>query len=82
MENTTAVVFGDFIQFHKEEIIEDGANDYIVAHELFHHWFGDLVTCESWANLTLTKALPTMPNTCGRNTSTTVNGQIYPGLMN
>ncbi|HQW25662.1 MAG TPA: M1 family metallopeptidase, partial [Saprospiraceae bacterium] len=53
MENTTAVVFGDFIQFHKDEIIEDGANDYIVAHELFHHWFGDLVTCESWANLTL-----------------------------
>jgi len=53
MENTTAVVFGDFIQFHKDEIIQDGANDYIIAHELFHHWFGDLVTCESWANLTL-----------------------------
>jgi len=53
MENTTAVVFGDFIQFHKEDMIEDGVNDYIVAHELFHHWFGDLVTCESWANLTL-----------------------------
>jgi aminopeptidase N len=53
MENTTAVVFGDFIQFHKEDVIEQGVNDYIVAHELFHHWFGDLVTCESWANLTL-----------------------------
>ncbi len=35
------------------KLFEDGANDYIVAHELFHHWFGDLVTCESWANLTL-----------------------------
>lgn len=53
MENATAVVFGDFVQFNKDEIIEDGSNDYIVAHELFHHWFGDLVTCESWANLTL-----------------------------
>ena len=53
MENATAVVFGDFIEFHKDDIIEDGTNDYIVAHELFHHWFGDLVTCESWANLTL-----------------------------
>lgn len=53
MENATAVVFGDFVQFYKDDIIEDGANDYIVAHELFHHWFGDLVTCESWANLTL-----------------------------
>jgi len=53
MENTTAVVFGDFIEFHKDDVIEDGSNDYIIAHELFHHWFGDLVTCESWANLTL-----------------------------
>jgi aminopeptidase N len=53
MENTTAVVFGDFIQFNMDDVIEDGTNDYIVAHELFHHWFGDLVTCESWANLTL-----------------------------
>jgi aminopeptidase N len=53
MENTTAVVFGDFIQFDKSESIEDGTNDYIVAHEMAHHWFGDLVTCESWANLVL-----------------------------
>lgn len=53
MENTTAVVFGDFILFDKEERMEPGPNDYIVAHELFHHWFGDLVTCESWSNLVL-----------------------------
>lgn len=53
MENTTAVVFGDFIQFHQDDMVESGTNDYIVSHELFHHWFGDLVTCESWAHLTL-----------------------------
>ncbi len=53
MENVTAVVFGDFIQFHEEDVLKPGANDYIVSHELFHHWFGDLVTCESWANITL-----------------------------
>ena len=52
MENTTAVIFGDFIQKTDRELIDD-ANDFIVAHELFHHWFGDLVTVESWANLTL-----------------------------
>jgi aminopeptidase N len=52
MENTTAVIFGDFIQKTDRELIDDD-NDYIVAHEMFHHWFGDLVTCESWANLTL-----------------------------
>lgn len=53
MENTTAIVFGDYIQFDKDDVLEDGSNDYIVAHEMFHHWFGDLVTCESWANVTL-----------------------------
>ncbi|MEE9439073.1 MAG: M1 family metallopeptidase [Saprospiraceae bacterium] len=52
MENTTAVIFGDFIQKTKRELI-DSENDQIIAHEMFHHWFGDLVTCESWANLTL-----------------------------
>lgn len=52
MENTTAVLFGDFIQKTDIELIDDD-NDAIVAHEMFHHWFGDLVTCESWSNLTL-----------------------------
>lgn len=52
MENTTAVIFGDQVQKTDRELI-DNDNDYIVAHEMMHHWFGDLVTCESWANLTL-----------------------------
>lgn len=52
MENTTAVIFGDFVQKTDRELI-DNDNDFIVAHEMIHHWFGDLVTCESWSNLTL-----------------------------
>ena len=52
MENTTAVVFGEFIQRKKRDLIDDN-NDRIVAHEMFHHWFGDLVTTESWSNLTM-----------------------------
>ncbi|MEL6637843.1 MAG: M1 family metallopeptidase [Bacteroidota bacterium] len=52
MENTTSVVFGEFVQRTTRELI-DNHNDRIVAHEMFHHWFGDFVTCESWANLTL-----------------------------
>lgn len=52
MENTSAVIFGDFVQKHSRELI-DNHNDKIVAHEMFHHWFGDYVTCESWANLTM-----------------------------
>ncbi len=52
MENTTGVIFGEFVQKTDRELIDDH-NDKIVAHEMFHHWFGDLVTCESWANLTM-----------------------------
>lgn len=52
MENTTAVIFGEFIQRKRRDLIDDN-NDRIVAHEMFHHWFGDLVTTESWSNLTM-----------------------------
>ena len=46
MENTSAVIFGDFVQQTAREQL-DGDFEDIVSHELFHHWFGDLVTCES-----------------------------------
>jgi aminopeptidase N len=52
MENTTAVIFSEGFQKCREDLV-DFPNDLIVAHELSHHWFGNLVTCESWANLTL-----------------------------
>ena len=55
MENTTATIHGDFLHQTKREII-DGGNESIIAHELFHHWFGDLVTCESWSNLPLNES--------------------------
>ncbi len=53
MENTTGVIFGDFMQATDRELIDNLQNEKVVAHEMFHHWFGDYVTCESWANLTL-----------------------------
>lgn len=55
MENTGAVVFGDFVYKTKRELI-DSDDHSIIAHELFHHWFGNLVTCESWSNLPLNEA--------------------------
>ncbi len=55
MENTGAVVFGDYVYKNDRELLD--ANDQsTIAHELFHHWFGDLVTCESWANLPLNES--------------------------
>lgn len=53
MENTTAVIYGEFMQRDRRALIDELFNEKIVAHELLHHWFGDLVTCESWANLTM-----------------------------
>ncbi len=54
MENTTAVIFGEYVQKNKRELLDDHmTNESVVAHEMFHHWFGDLVTTESWSNLTL-----------------------------
>lgn len=55
MENTGAVIFGDFVYKNKRELL-DGNDQSTIAHELFHHWFGDLVTCESWSNLTLNES--------------------------
>jgi aminopeptidase N len=58
MENTTASVFMEDLQVDSRYLIDQDWDD-IIAHELFHHWFGDLVTSESWANLTLNEAFAT-----------------------
>jgi len=58
MENTTASVFMEDLQVDSRYLIDENW-DGIIAHELFHHWFGDLVTSESWSNLTLNEAFAT-----------------------
>ncbi len=55
MENTTASVFMEALQVDDRELL-DYHWDGIIAHELFHQWFGDLVTCESWSNLPLNES--------------------------
>ncbi|MEO8150519.1 MAG: M1 family metallopeptidase [Bacteroidia bacterium] len=58
MENTTATLHGTFVQQHKREMI-DGTQEDVISHELFHQWFGDLVTCESWSNIPLNESFAT-----------------------
>lgn len=58
MENTSAVIHGDFVQLTERELLDESHED-VIAHELFHHWFGDLVTCESWSQLTLNEGFAT-----------------------
>lgn len=55
MENTSASLFMEQVQVTDRELLDKNW-DYIIAHELFHHWFGDLVTCESWSNLSLNES--------------------------
>ncbi|MBC7920312.1 MAG: M1 family peptidase [Ferruginibacter sp.] len=55
MENTTATVHMEDLQVDNRALLDENW-DYIIAHELFHQWFGDLVTLESWANLPLNES--------------------------
>ena len=56
MENTTAVVHGEQAYQTAGQLIDQNTHENTIAHELFHHWFGDLVTSESWSNLTLNES--------------------------
>ncbi|HLI93633.1 MAG TPA: M1 family aminopeptidase, partial [Puia sp.] len=56
MENTTCTLHGEQAQQDARELTDGNQWEDVIAHELFHHWFGDLVTCESWSNLTLNES--------------------------
>ena len=58
MENTTATTHGSTIQATRRELLDANyqTSEFVIAHELFHHWFGDYVTCESWSNLPLNES--------------------------
>ncbi|MFN0047569.1 MAG: M1 family aminopeptidase, partial [Cytophagales bacterium] len=58
MENTSATIFMDALQKTSRELLDENYEN-IIAHELFHHWFGDLVTAESWAHLPLNESFAT-----------------------
>ncbi|ALW86078.1 hypothetical protein AUC43_13845 [Hymenobacter sedentarius] len=49
--HTTAPIFGGME--HQTMTTQDGFSFTLTAHELFHQWFGDNVTCASWADIWL-----------------------------
>lgn len=60
MENTSATLHGDFMVYQtSREMIDGKKGESVIAHELFHQWFGDLVTAESWSNLPLNESFAT-----------------------
>lgn len=59
MENTSATVHFDKLMHDNRSHLDATYEEYI-SHELFHNWFGDLVTCESWSNLSLNESFATL----------------------
>lgn len=59
MENTTATLHGSSAQQDARQLVDQNAWEYVVSHELFHQWFGDLVTAESWSNLSMNESFAT-----------------------
>lgn len=56
MENTTAVIHAENAHQKAGQLIDENHWEETIAHELYHHWFGDLVTTESWSNLTVNES--------------------------
>lgn len=58
MENTSATLHGEYVQATKRELIDAyySQGRSTIVHELFHQWFGDYVTAESWSNLTVNES--------------------------
>ena len=55
-ENTTATLQNSSVQQNARELVDGNKYEDYISHELFHHWFGDLVTTENWSNITLNES--------------------------
>jgi aminopeptidase N len=56
MENTTATLHQESAYQNSRQLTDGNSWEETIAHELFHQWFGDLVTAESWSNLTVNES--------------------------
>lgn len=56
MENTTATLHQESAHQNARELTDGNRWEDVISHELFHHWFGDYVTAESWSNLTVNES--------------------------
>jgi aminopeptidase N len=40
-------------------VLDDPREDYLIAHELAHQWWGNLITCQSWSEFWLNEGMAT-----------------------
>jgi aminopeptidase N len=57
MENTSATLHTDALQQNARQLTDGNKYEDYISHELFHQWFGDLVTTESWSNITVNESM-------------------------
>lgn len=62
MENITATTLTDET-IHDRRAELDATSDGLMSHELAHQWFGNLVTCRTWADLWLNESFATYAET-------------------
>ena len=59
MENISATTMADSEILLAEYGFAKGSVEDLVSHELAHSWFGDLITCQNWAELWLNEGFAT-----------------------
>lgn len=62
MENTTATTLTEYALYDERAALDYDADD-LLAHELAHQWFGDLLTCRDWSHGWLNEGFATWAET-------------------
>jgi len=76
MENTSATTQTDRT-LHDETAHLDFSSDPLVAHELAHQWFGNLLTCRDWAHAWLNEGFATFMEAVWREADLGYDEYLY-----